>query len=242
MVWLERLPATPLNGVIVGNEVADALPVQRFVVDGDTTTELGVSRDGDTLVASPRAADRQLRDFVAGLALDVQQPYCSEVNLALPAWLVSLSDALGSGAIVLLDYGYSRAQYYHRERSAGTLRCYYRHRAHDDPFFWPGLQDITAWVDFSALAEAGAAAGLSVAGYTTQANFLLAAGIEARLAVSAAADEPSPDLQLQAELAAGLRTLMLPGEMGEAVKVMALTRGLAAAPSALLGRDMRAAL
>ena len=153
--------------------------------------------------------------------------------MRLPAWVDSLGSWLNEGVALLLDYGFPRREYYMAERSTGTLRCYYRHRAHEDPFLWPGLQDLTAWVDFSLLAEAALAAGFELGGYTTQANFLLAAGIEER--VERAATDP----QAQIAMAAGLRQLLLPGEMGEAIKVMALTRGGVAAPDGMFGRDLR---
>jgi SAM-dependent MidA family methyltransferase len=134
--------------------------------------------------------------------------------------------------MLLFDHGYPRREYYLPERSSGTLRCYYRHRAHEDPFLWPGLQDITAWVDFSRVAESARLAGFDVVGYTTQANFLLAAGIDSFVA------EYADDPVRQLEVARGLRTLLLPGEMGEAIKVIALSRGGAAPPKAMRGRDL----
>jgi SAM-dependent MidA family methyltransferase len=162
--------------------------------------------------------------------------YVSEICLQLPAWLQAAADWLQTGVAYLLDYGFSRRDYYLPERSTGTLRCYYRHRAHDDPFLWPGLQDITAWVDFSWLAEAAAAAGFELAGYTTQANFLLGAGLDGRVAAAA------EGIQSQVTTAAGLRQLLLPGEMGEAVKVMALGRGGIMVNDATSFRDMRSRL
>jgi len=235
--WLERLPDTALRGVIVANEVADALPVTRFVSERGSVSELGVATDGYGFNDAPRAAGESLREVVATLGIGADGSYTSEYSPELPGWIAALAECLSAGAIILLDYGFSRREYYLPERNSGTLRCYYRHRAHDDPYLWPGLQDITAWVDFTTVAEAGAAAGLRVAGYTTQAQLLLAGGID-ELATRAFGAGP----QAQLRLAQGLRQLMLPGEMGDAVKAMALTRGGIDAPRGFAGRDMRSSL
>jgi SAM-dependent MidA family methyltransferase len=239
--WLDGMPEAPVRGVIVANEVADALPVERFVIGTDGVLELGVGCAGDDFVAVPKPAAAALNTLVQAVQADIGRDlacdYSSELCVRLPAWVQAVSGWLEQGAVLLLDYGYSRREYYLPDRSSGTLRCFYRHRAHEDPFLWPGLQDITAWVDFSALANAAQTAGLNVAGYTTQAQFLLAAGLEERLAAVAGSDP-----QAQAELAHGLRQLILPGEMGEAVKVIALTTAGVDAPSAMGGRDMRAVL
>jgi len=170
--------------------------------------------------------------------------YTSELSLQLPAWVASLGDSLQVGTILLFDYGFSRQEYYLSERSKGTLRCYYRHRAHEDPLVWPGLQDITAWVDFSCLAAAAQAADMEVAGYTTQAHFLLAAGLDEQVVSETErhAGDTQQEQQQQIELAHALRQLILPGEMGESIKVMALCKGDVTAPSALAGRDMRSSL
>ncbi len=145
--------------------------------------------------------------------------YRSELCPLLGPWIASIAAALGRGAVLLIDYGLSRREYYHRERTHGTLRCHFRHRAHDDPLLYPGMQDISAWVDFTRVAEAAAAAQLRVAGYCTQAAFLLANGIEADVAAAG-------DTVQRARLASEARQLLLPAEMGEHFKVMALTRGL----------------
>ena len=235
--WLERLPDKPIQGVILGNEVVDALPVQRFIAERGAVFELGVTLEDGRFADAMRPADAELEAFVAGLHVGDDGAYSSERNPQLKAWLAGLGDALETGVVMLFDYGFSAREYYLPERRSGTLRCYYRHRAHEDPYFWPGLQDITAWVDFTALAEAAPSANLSVSGYTTQAQFLLAAGIEAQVA-NASAKGP----QQQVELASGLRKLMLPGEMGDAIKVMGLTRGDAVLPNGFSGRDMRSSL
>jgi SAM-dependent MidA family methyltransferase len=149
--------------------------------------------------------------------------YSSEVCLLLPAWLRSLAIPLERGALLIIDYGLARHELYHWQRERGTLRCHFRHRAHEDALLHPGLQDITAWVDFTRVAEAGSDSGLEVAGYCTQAAFLLANGIEQDVAAA-------QGVRARAKLASEARQLLLPGEMGESVKVMALTRALPGAP------------
>ena len=238
--WLDSAPAEAFRGVVVANEVLDALPVQRFVLRGDATDELGVAVDGDRFVVDGRPAGAELLgaiDIITRLpAFLPPQGFESEICLQLPAWITTMAEWLEEGVALILDYGFPRHEYYFSERSSGTLRCYYRHRAHEDPFVWPGLQDITAWVDFSLLAEAALRAGFAVTGYTTQANFLLASGIDKRVSML------EGDQQAQVEQASKLRQLLLPGEMGESVKVMALSLGGVAAPSGMHGRDMRARL
>jgi SAM-dependent MidA family methyltransferase len=235
--WLDAAPAEPFSGVVVGNEVVDAIPVERFRIVAGAVQALGVTGNAAEFAYSPCAAGEALRAAVTEALpdkiADYPDGYESELCLLLPAWIASISDWLDNGTVLLLDYGYPGHEYYLPARTTGTLRCYYRHRAHDNPFLWPGLQDLTAWVDFSYLARAAIAAGFAVTGFTTQANFLLAAGIDERVAAQAT------DLQAQIEMAAGLRQLLLPGEMGEAVKVLALSKGDAAVPSAMQGRDLR---
>lgn len=238
--WLETGPPVPVRGVVVANEVLDALPVNRFLLQGERIDELGVEVADDAFSYSARPARADLLDAIRAIpelaTPAVDTPYVSELSMQLPAWIKAASGWLERGIMLLFDYGYPRREYYLPERSSGTLRCYYRHRAHEDPFLWPGLQDITAWVDFSRVAESARTVGLDVAGYTTQANFLLAAGIDSFV------EESAGDPVRQLELARGLRTLLLPGEMGEAIKVVALSRGGVAAPTAMQGRDLRSRL
>jgi SAM-dependent MidA family methyltransferase len=221
--WLDALPPRRLRGVILANEVADALPFQCFAVTADGFAERGVALDGDAAPAwAERPAGTLLQEELRALSASLPQPlaagYRGELCLRLGPWLHGLADSLEAGAIMLFDYGLGRSELFHPQRSAGTLRCHYRHRAHDDPFWQPGLQDITAWVDFTRLAAAAADAGLHVAGYCTQAAFLLGAGIEAELARAGDALE-------QARRAGEAQRLLLPGEMGETFKAMLLARG-----------------
>ena len=147
--------------------------------------------------------------------------YVSEVCLAFQPWIASLAAQIETGVAFLIDYGLPRAHLYHPDRNAGTLRCHFRHFAHNDPFINVGLQDITAWVDFTRVAEAADSAGLEVMGFATQAAFLIGSGIESLLSEGM----QGGDMRQQATLAGEARRLLLPGEMGEIFKVIALGRG-----------------
>lgn len=236
--WLDTLPAEPISGVILANEVADALPFKRFVITAGEPLERGValSAQGD-LCEAERSADAPLRAEIARIAgsLAAAPGYVSELCPMLEPWIAAIGAALGRGAALIIDYGLGRREYYHPQRSGGTLRCHFRHRAHQDALLHPGLQDITAWVDFTRVAEAADAAALAVAGYCTQAAFLLANGIEADLATSEATLE-------HARLASQARQLLLPGEMGETFKVMALTRALDVPLRGFAYQDLRLSL
>ena len=228
--WLERLPERPLHGVILANEVADALPFRRFIRQEGGVRELGVVATGVAPAGSDgafrghaMAADRILAEacaqIFAALPAPLAEGYTSEVCLRLSPWIASLGDCLRRGLLLLCDYGLPRRHYYHPQRVHGTLRCHYKQRAHDDPYINLGVQDITAWVDFTRVAEAACASGLTIGGYCTQTAFLLACGIEEL--VGAAPDDVS-----RARLAGEARRLLMPEEMGEAFKAMALTRDI----------------
>ena len=160
--------------------------------------------------------------MVEALPAPLPDGYVSEICLAFQPWLSSLAAQLEQGVALLIDYGLSRAHLYHPERTSGTLRCHFRHRAHDDPFVNVGMQDITAWVDFTRVAEGAEAAGLDVLGFATQAAFLIDAGMESLLTTGMQQAEGDP--RQQARLAGEARRLLLPGEMGEIFKVIALGR------------------
>jgi SAM-dependent MidA family methyltransferase len=219
--WLDGLPAR-FSGVVLGNEVLDAMPVQRFRLAGEGVEEAFVVVAGDGFdwqwrpAASPGLVEAvtAIRQAVPGLA----DGYVSEINLRLSPWLSALAGVLQRGAVLLVDYGYSGTEYYHPERHGGTLICHFRHRAHDNPLILAGLQDITANVDFSAVARAGEAAGLSLAGYSTQAHFLIGCGLDELLAEADPADHLG--------LVQGVKQLTLPSAMGERFKVIGFTRGL----------------
>jgi SAM-dependent MidA family methyltransferase len=235
--WLDALPATPLRVVVLANEVVDALPFKRFVVGEAGLCEQGVVLAADgSLRLQARSAGATVATDYQRIAADLPEPlrngYTSEMCPLVDGWMAELAKTVAAGAILLFDYGVGRREYYHPERSRGTLRCHYRHRAHDDALWHPGMQDITAWVDFTSVAAAASAAGLQVDGYCTQAAFLLGAGIDAELA--AAGDE----LQ-RARLASEARQLLMPGEMGESFKVLALTRHCRLPPAAFAVQDLR---
>jgi SAM-dependent MidA family methyltransferase len=236
VVWMDRFPETSVRGVVLANEVLDALPFQRFVVRDGRAHELGVALEGGTFAWRERstawpAADALLQELPAVLA----DGYSSEVCLNVEPWIGSVAARLDAGAFLLFDYGLPRAHYYHPQRADGTLRCYFKQRAHDDPFVNVGVQDITAWVDFTRVAEAALSANLEVAGFATQAAFLLGTGIEAMTAAAS-------DVATQARLAGEARRLLLPGEMGEAFKVMALTRNLRRPLCGFAYQDLRGSL
>jgi SAM-dependent MidA family methyltransferase len=235
--WLDALPAAPMSGVILANEVADALPFERFVVTNDGVAAEGVSRSGSgALELASRPASAALRAEFAQLEASLPMPlpsgYRSEICQRLDAFVHSLADCLREGAVLLFDYGLGRAERYHPQRDAGTLQCHFRHRAHSDPLLYPGLQDITAWVDFTRVAEAAQRSGLHVAGFCTQAAFLLASGIEAELAAI------TPQAA-RSRRAAEARQLLLPGELGETFKAMALTRAAGQSPRGFTVQDLR---
>ena len=240
VAWLEQLPQTPLRGVVLANEVADALPVRRFGLRGGTVQELGVALSvSGALHTAEGPPDTALAQACAALfgtpPRSLPEGYTSEVNLRIAPWIATLAGCLERGVVLLFDYGLPRSHYYHAQRVAGTLRCHFRQRAHDDPFINLGVQDITAWVDFTRVAEAATLAGLEVSGFATQAAFLLALGVERIVAAA-------PDAVRRARLAGEARRLVMPEEMGEAFKAMALARGYAAPLEGFTLQDLRRSL
>lgn len=240
VVWLERWPARPVRGVFLANEVLDAFACQRFCLGpaGIRALGVGIAADG-ALEEREQPPGERLRAACEAVLRSLPHPlpggYRSEICLRIEPWIGAIGDLIERGALLLFDYGLPRAQYYHPERREGTLRAHFRHRAHDDPLARIGLQDLTAWVDFTRVAEAAQAARLDVQGFATQAAFLLGTGIEELLAGAS-------DLKERARRAGEARRLLLPGEMGEAFKVMALGRGC---PERLRGfayQDLRASL
>jgi SAM-dependent MidA family methyltransferase len=217
VVWLDELPER-FSGCLVGNEVLDAMPTHalRWDDDGEGVREGGVGLEDGRLVPAERPASGAL--LAAAQAMPVARPHRGELGLAARAWVAELARRLECGAMLLIDYGLPRHELYHPQRDGGTVRCHYRHRVHDDPLWLPGLSDITAHVDFTAVAEAGFDAGLDVLGYTSQAVFLLNCGI------GALPGQESGAAELQARGA--VNVLISPNEMGELFKVIALGRGL----------------
>jgi SAM-dependent MidA family methyltransferase len=220
VVWLERLPSKPMHGVVLANEVLDALPCARFIVHGERVRALGVAVAADGAFIEREAfADETLVRYAEPLVRELALPdgYRSELCWRIEAWIGGVGACLERGAILVFDYGLPRAQYYHPQRTDGTLRCHFKHRAHNDPLILVGVQDISAWVDFTRVAEASDAAGLTVCGFVTQTAFLLGSGMDELL--GAEADEIT-----RMRRAGEAARLLLPAEMGEALKVMALSR------------------
>ncbi len=233
--WLDRVPGTH-RGVVIANEVLDALPVERFMRRSGGVYQLRVSDEAGEFVFVDEPAPDVLARAVESIERDIGERlpdnYVSEVSLAAPRWLRDVAQMLEHGMILLFDYGVSRREYYAPERNEGWLRCHFRHRAHSDPLILPGVQDLTAWVDFSVIAEAAANSGLEILGYVSQSQFLLAADIEAELR-----DFAEMPLESQLQTAAQIKILTLPGEMGENVKCIGLARGEVPRPAAFGSAD-----
>lgn len=223
--WLDRLPQKPFNGIIIANEVMDAMPVHRVCID-ETIEEYYVTfQDGQFHWEKDRCHNQgllktldemQIQEFINNTP-----NYTTEINLLLMPWIKSLADCLQQGIILLIDYGYPRPEYFHPQRHMGTLMCHYQHRAHDNPLIFMGIQDITAHVDFTRVAEAALNAELTVGGFTHQAGFLLNCGL-----TQYAANHHS------LETAQQIKRLTLPSQMGERFKAIALTKDF---DEALLG-------
>jgi len=220
--WLDALPAQPIRGLVFANEVLDALAVERFAIADGRARRTGVVLDGAAFAASDRD-DAEVAAAVAALDLELADGYRSELPTYAPL-LASLADALAQGALLCVDYGTERADFYAPARSRGTFICHHRHRVHEDPFRWPGLCDLTSWVEFTRLAEAGDRAGLDFAGYTTQAEFLIGCGLAEEAARRLAAGDGGE--VARADLARQVRWLTMPDEMGERFKAMAFVRDL----------------
>ena len=235
--WLETFPES-FAGVVVANELLDAMPVQLFEWQADAEAELqemGVTWVDGQFAWAPHPADAVLTETVAALrnrlgpeGAQWHSPYRSEICPAQQAWMRTLADCMTAGVVMLLDYGFAAPEYYHPQRDQGTLMCHYRHRSHADPFLWPGLSDITAHVDFTALARAATAEGFSLVGYTSMAAFLLNAGLLDELA-----DLPREPESFWFAQAQAVQQLISEAEMGELFKVIAFEKNLREAASVL---------
>ena len=235
--WLDTFPES-FAGVVVANELLDAMPVQLFEWRADVEAELqemGVTWVDGQFAWAPRPADAVLTETVTALrnrlgpeGAQWHSPYRSEVCPAQQAWMRTLADCMTAGVVMLLDYGFAEPEYYHPQRDQGTLMCHYRHRSHADPFLWPGLSDITAHVDFTALARAATAEGFSLVGYTSMAAFLLNAGLLDELA-----DLPREPESFWFAQAQAVQQLISEAEMGELFKVIAFEKNLREAASVL---------
>lgn len=216
--WLDALPDR-FSGVMLGNEVLDALPVELLHWTDSEPMQRGVSLNGEAFDWQDRPiADPVLR--ARATDLNLAPGYLSEINLAADGLIASLAQCLDHGLILMIDYGFGESEYYHPQRHMGTLRAHYRHHALDDPFYLPGLADLTAHVDFSAVARAGEVSGLSLAGYASQANFLINAGLTELLM------QISPtDAAVYLPQANAVQRLVSPAEMGDLFKVIGLIQG-----------------
>jgi SAM-dependent MidA family methyltransferase len=218
VAWLAALPER-MDALLIANELLDAVPANLVRVHDGAIEEIGVVLAGDAFERSARPATGALLE--AAKSQTLPEDYETEINLAARALVRSFATSIVRGAMFFIDYGFPAAEYYHPQRSRGTLMCHYRHHAHDDPLALVGLQDITAHVDFTAIADAGIDAGMRVLGYTAQAQFLINCGITDLLAQT-----PPDDVRTYAPLAAQVQKLLSPAEMGELFKVMALARGI----------------
>lgn len=236
--WLERLPEN-FDGLVLANEVLDAMPAHLVLWTATHIAERGVGVDDGHFAWRDRPASGLLLERAQVLADECEIPpgYLSEISLTAPAWIAEWAGLLGQGALLLIDYGFPRHEYYHPQRNAGTLMCHYRHRAHTDPFYLPGLQDITTHVDFTAIVEAGCQAGLDLLGYTTQSSFLFNCGLTDVLART-----PVDDALRYLPLANAVQKLVSPAEMGEIFKVIALGKGISQALQGFAAGDRSAAL
>jgi SAM-dependent MidA family methyltransferase len=229
--WIAELPSD-FTGVVIANEVADALPVERFAKVDDQVLQCRVAADGDGFDWQHQPAPAVLAGAVAGIEHSIGRPlpngYESEVCLALAPWIEGLVRSVAQGVILLFDYGVTAREYYAPDRQGGWLRCHFRHHAHNDPLILPGIQDLTAWVNFSALADAAVTAGADVGGFVTQAHWLVNGGLQEELA----GFESLPQAE-QIELSKQTKLLTLPEEMGENFKCIGLCVGDVEPPPAL---------
>lgn len=225
--WLDQLPEDLNNTIVIANEVLDAMPVECFRVtaagSGNKIETLMIGAEQGRLVSRYIPAEDDVIEKISTIQqrseITFSDDYCSEYNPAISAWLSALESISNKLVILLIDYGYNEREYYHPDRTNGTLMCYNRHRAHNDFLWWPGLQDITAFVNFTDVAYCAVDLGMDVSGYTTQSAFLLANGLS-----DLHASQLTDDVKQQIKLSQQIKTLTLPSEMGDRFKVMALTK------------------
>ena len=241
--WLDQLPAPGFIGVVLANEVVDAMPVHLIRFEEKGVREGFVAWQDERFVWCDRPLSTpELQQRITPLQQSLGDEtfcpgYTTEINLAQQGWIKSLAEFMEQGVALIIDYGFPRHEYYHTERTGGTLMCHYRHRAHGDPLILVGLQDITAHVDFTALAETALKSGLEVLGYTAQAQFLIASGLGQRLATV-----DQNDTRHYLEITQQVKKLTLPNEMGELFKVLALGKGYDGLLEGFMLQDRRHAL
>lgn len=236
--WLDGLPEN-FSGVVLANELLDAMPVQLFQKTENDINEVYVVWEDDKFEFQLKSSfDARLisrvKDIESELDIILNPGYISEINFSAEDWIKSIAEWLDKGVIILVDYGFPRHEYYHEQRNQGTLMCHYRHRTHPDAFVYPGLQDITAHVDFTAMADAALEANMKVIGYTNQVSFLMGASL-----LELAELESGADVQQQMEVASQIKKLTLPHEMGELFKVIGFSKNCDISLPAFDFRDLR---
>jgi SAM-dependent MidA family methyltransferase len=244
--WLDQLPET-FSGVVLANELLDAMPVQLFQKNEKNINEVNVVWLNDRFCFEIKSSfDQRLIQRVKGieteLGIEFETGYVSEINFAAEDWLKSIAERLQQGMIILIDYGFPRHEYYHQQRNQGTLMCHYRHRSHTDAFVYPGLQDITAHVDFTALADAAIDVNMQVMGYTNQVSFLIGAGLLQLAEADHTHEDVDDNIEQQMKVATEIKKLTLPHEMGELFKVIGFSKNCDVSLPAFEFRDMRDSL
>jgi SAM-dependent MidA family methyltransferase len=214
--WLDAWPQD-FNGVIIANELFDAMPVHRFIIKEGIKEYFVTHTNGELQWHIDNPSTTELTRQLENYQIDFAEGYSSEINLMISAWIKSLCESINKAHMIFIDYGYKREIYYHPERSMGTLMCHLQHRAHDDPLLYPGVQDITSHVDFTLIAESAVDSGCEVASLNTQSQYLLEQGITDLLS-------QETDMTRQALLAQQVKQLLMPGQMGEAFKVLELVK------------------
>ncbi len=236
--WLEQMPEKGFRGVVVANELLDAMPVTRFVVDNGNALEIFITWNGESFETTAdqfisenceKRAQQLVRQF------QLYDGYSSEINLHAENWISSVGEFIDQGAAIIIDYGFPEHEYYHPQRNSGTIMCHYRHRSHPNPLIFPGIQDITAHVDFTAMATAAVKVGMAVRGYTSQVAFLMGAGITSLI------PEAENEMDSMAMNQAMMK-LTSPSEMGALFKVLILGKGVNAPLIGTSLRDDRARL
>lgn len=223
VIWLDSILEAPFEGIVIGNEVVDALPFKRFTVVDHKIQEIGVSIKNGQLTESTRDADKTLAEEVRliekALNRDFEQNYTSEIRLNIGQWLKGISSMLKSGAILFIDYGYSRQEYYAADRKNGSMICHFRNTAHENPFLNLGVQDISASVEFTLLAEKALEENLEVGLFTSQSDFLINGNILGEL-------DKIEDDTLRMELTQEIKQLLMPSQMGQTFKCMMLYKNI----------------
>ncbi|HLU05934.1 MAG TPA: SAM-dependent methyltransferase [Woeseiaceae bacterium] len=233
--WLDTLPRS-FSGIVIANEVADALPVERFERAGDGLLQHRVVAKGEAFAwrrdPAPLFLEHAVGHLEHSLGSEFPVGYVSELSPGLPGWIADISASLDHGFMFLFDYGLTRAEYYASDRGDGWLRCHFRHRAHNDPLIYPGIQDLSAWVDFTTVAEGATGAGMEIAGFVSQAHFLMNGGLEEELA-----EFQRLPTAAQLELSRQVKMLTLPTEMGEHFKCIGLSKGCDCTPASFSSFD-----